>query len=64
MDTKILVGNFEGNRPLGRPRSRLENIIKIDIREKEWEVVDCINLAQDRGSGRTFVNTVIYLRVT
>jgi hypothetical protein len=37
---KILVGKPEGKRPLGRPKCRSENNIKIDLREMGWEVVD------------------------
>jgi hypothetical protein len=45
---KILVGNPEGKRPLGRPRRRWENNIKIDVREIGWDGMDWIDLAQDR----------------
>jgi hypothetical protein len=44
----ILVGKPEGKRPLGRPRHRWENNIRLDLREIWWEVVDWIYLAQDR----------------
>jgi hypothetical protein len=44
---KILVGSREG-RPLGRPRRRLENNIKMHLRELGWWVIDWISLAQDR----------------
>jgi hypothetical protein len=49
----------EGKRPLGRPRRRWENNIKIDHRELGWEGVDLIHLAQDRYQWRTLVNTIM-----
>jgi hypothetical protein len=55
---KILVGIPEGKRPLGRPRRRWEDNIRMDIREKKWEVVDWIHLAQDRNQWRVLVNMV------
>jgi hypothetical protein len=45
---KISVGKPEGKRPLGRPRRRLEDNIRLDIRELWWEDVDWIYLAQVR----------------
>jgi hypothetical protein len=45
---RILVGRPEGRRPLGRPRRRWEDNIKMDIQEVEWEGVDWIDMAQDR----------------
>jgi hypothetical protein len=42
---RILVGMLEGKRPLGRPRRRWVNNVKMDLREIGW---DCIDLAQDR----------------
>jgi hypothetical protein len=47
---KILVRKPEGKRPLGRPRSRWVDNIKMDVREIEWNGMDWINLAQDRTS--------------
>jgi hypothetical protein len=46
-----LVGKPEGKRPLGRRRRRRVCSIKIDLREIEWDVIDWIDLAQDRDSG-------------
>jgi hypothetical protein len=46
-----LVGMPEGKRPLGRPRRRWVNNIKIDLREIGWDGVDWIEMAQDRASG-------------
>jgi hypothetical protein len=60
---KILVGNPEGNRPLGRPRGRWVNNIKIYLREIGWGCMDWIDLAQDRDKWKTLVNTVMNLRV-
>jgi hypothetical protein len=48
---RIWVGKPEGKRPLGRPRRRWVDCIKIDFREIGWEGVDWIDLAQDRTSG-------------
>jgi hypothetical protein len=47
---RILVGKPERKRPLGGPRHRWVDNIKIDIREIGWDGVDWINLAQDRTS--------------
>jgi hypothetical protein len=58
-----LVGKPEGRRPLGRPRRRWEDNIKIDLREVGWGGVDWINLAQDRDRWRALVNTVMKLQV-
>jgi hypothetical protein len=45
---KVLVGKPERKRPLGRPRGRWEDGIKVDLRETGWERVKWIHLAQDR----------------
>jgi hypothetical protein len=60
---RILVGKPEGRRPLGRPRRRWENNIKMDLREVRWGGVDWIDLAQDRNRWRALVYTVMKLRV-
>jgi hypothetical protein len=60
---RALVGKPEGRRPLGRPRRRWEDNIKIDLREVGWGDMDWINLAQDRDRWRALVNAVINLRV-
>jgi hypothetical protein len=44
---RILVGKPEGKRPLGRPRRRWVDNIKIDLREIIWDAMDWIDLAQD-----------------
>jgi hypothetical protein len=59
----ILVGRPEGRRPLGRPRRRWEDNIKMDLREIGFEDVDWIHWAQDRNRCRALVNTVMNLRV-
>jgi hypothetical protein len=46
--SNILVQNFKGKRPLGRPRCRWENNIRMDLREMGWEDVDWMHLDQDR----------------
>jgi hypothetical protein len=59
----ILVLRPEGRRPLGRPRLRQEDNIKMDLREIEFGDVNWIHLAQDRDRWRAVVNTVMNLRV-
>jgi hypothetical protein len=59
---RILVGKPEGKRPLGRPRRKWENNIRMDLREIGWGGMDWIDLAQDREQWRAFVNTVMNLR--
>jgi hypothetical protein len=60
---RILVGKPEGRRPLGRSTCRWVDNIKIDLREKVWDGVDWVHLAQDRGQWRALVNTVTNLQV-
>jgi hypothetical protein len=60
---RVLVGRSEGKRPLGRPRLRWEDNIKMDLRETGIGGANCIQLAQDRVQWRAFVNTVMNLRV-
>jgi hypothetical protein len=55
---RILVGK----RPLERPRHRWEDGIRMDLGEIGWGNVEWIQLAQDRGRWRAFVNTVMNLR--
>jgi hypothetical protein len=59
----ILVRKPEGKRPLGRPRRRYEDNIRMDLREIGWEGVDWIHLAQDRNQCQALVNTVMNLRI-
>jgi hypothetical protein len=60
---RILVGKSEGKSPLGRPRRRWVDNIKIDLREIGWDGMDWIDLAQYRNQWRALVNTVMNLRV-
>jgi hypothetical protein len=60
---RILVGNSEGKRPLGRPRRRWADNIKRDLREIVWDGMGWIDLAQDRDQWRALVNAVMNLRV-
>ena len=59
----VLVGKPEGKRPLGRPRRRWEDNIKMDLQEAGRGCGDWIELAQDRDRWRTPVSTVMNLRV-
>jgi hypothetical protein len=54
----ILVGKPEGKRPLGRPRRRWVDSIKMDLREIGWDDVDWIDMAEDRDQWTALVNTV------
>jgi hypothetical protein len=56
---RVLVGRPRGNRPLGRPRCRWEDNIRLDLRETGINGVNWIWLAQDRVWWRAFVNTVM-----
>jgi hypothetical protein len=60
---RLFVGKSEGNRPLGRPRSRWVDNIKINLGEVGWGAVDRIGLAQDRDRWRALVRAVMKLRV-
>jgi hypothetical protein len=53
----------EGRRPLGRPRHRWEDNIKMDLREVGWVGMNWIELVQDRDSWQALVNTVMNLQV-
>jgi hypothetical protein len=56
---KLLVGMPERRRPLGRPRRRWVDNIKLDLREIGWYGMDWIDLVQDRDQWRALVNTVM-----
>jgi hypothetical protein len=58
------VGKPGGKRSLGGPRNRLENTIKMDIRETGWGGVEWINGTQDRDQWNAIANTIINLRVS
>ena len=62
-NNKVLVGKPEGKRPLGRPRRRWEDNIKMDLREVGGGCGDWMELAQDRGRWRALVSTVMKFRV-
>jgi hypothetical protein len=53
------VGKPQGKRPLGRPRHRWVDIVKMDLRETEWDGMFWIDLAENRDQRRALVNTVI-----
>jgi hypothetical protein len=57
----VLVGSPEGKRPLGRPKRRWEDNIKMDLMEIVIDGANWIKLAQDRVRWRSFVNTVMNL---
>jgi hypothetical protein len=60
---RVLIGRPEGKRPLGRPRRRWEDNIKMDLREIGIDGANWIQLAQDRVQWRAFVNMVMNHRV-
>jgi hypothetical protein len=57
------VGKLEGNRPLGRPRCRWVDNIRMDLGEVGCGDVDWIGLDEDRNRWRALVNSVLNLRV-
>jgi hypothetical protein len=60
---RILVGTSVGKRPLGRPRRRWEDNIKMGLKEVGIDGANLIRLAQNRSQWRAFVNRVMNLRV-
>jgi len=60
---RILVGKPEGKRPLGRPRRRWEDNIKMGLQELGCGGMEWIELAKDRDRWRPLVNAVINFRV-
>ena len=60
---KDLVGKTEGKRPLGRPRRRWVDNIRMDLQEVGCGYMDWIGLARDRDGWRTLVSAVMNLRV-
>jgi hypothetical protein len=60
---KVLVGKTEGKRPLGRPRRRWEDGIRMDLREIGWGSVEWTRLAQGRDRWRGVASAVMNLRV-
>ena len=65
IDFKLVIRSLcqEGKRPLGRPRRRCVDNIRIDLQEVECGYMDWIGLAQDRDRWRTLVGAVMNLRV-
>ena len=59
---RVLVGKPEGKRPLGRPRRRWKDNIKMDLQEVEGGCEDWMELAQDRDRWRALVSTVMNFR--
>jgi hypothetical protein len=60
---RILVGEPKRKRQLGRSRRRWVDNIKTNLRERGWDGIDWIDLAQDKDQWRALVNTVMNLRV-
>jgi len=60
---RVLVGKPEGRRPMGRPRRRWVDNIRMDVQEVGCVYMDWIGLAQDRDRRRTLVSAVMNLRV-
>jgi len=60
---RVLVGKPEGRSPLGRPRPRWVDNIRMDLQEVRCGYMDWIGLAQDRDSWRTLLSAVMNLRV-
>jgi hypothetical protein len=60
---RLLVGKPEGRRPLGRPRRRLLDDIRMDLVEVGWGDVDRNGLAQDRDRWRALVNSILNLQL-
>ena len=60
---RVLVGKPEGKRPLGRPRRRWVDNIRMDLQDVDCGYVDWIGLAQDRDGWRKLVNAVLNLQV-
>jgi hypothetical protein len=61
---RLLLGKPDGKRPLGRPRSRWLDNIRMDLEEVGWVDVVWIGLAKDRNRWRALVNSVLNLRVS
>jgi len=60
---RVLVGKPEGKRPLGRPRHRWEDSIKMDLQEVRCGRMDWIEVAQHRDRWRALANAVMNLRI-
>jgi hypothetical protein len=62
-ERRLLVGKPEGKRPLGRPRRRWVDNIRMDLGEMGWGGTEWIDLTQDRNRWRALVKAVLNLRV-
>jgi hypothetical protein len=60
---EVLVGKLEGKRPIGRPRRRGKDYIKMDLQDVGLGDIDWIDLAQDTDRWRALMNAVMNLRV-
>jgi hypothetical protein len=60
---RVLMGKPEGKRPIGKPRRRWKDGIRMALREIGWGGVEWIHLAQERDRWRAVVNAVMNLRV-
>jgi hypothetical protein len=60
---RFIGGKARGKAPLGRPRRRWADNIRVDLGEVGWRDVDWIGLAQDRNRWRALVNSLLNLRV-
>jgi hypothetical protein len=60
---RLFVGKPEGKKPLGRPRCRCVDNIRMELGEVGWGDVDWVGLAQDRNRWRALVNSVLNLQV-
>jgi hypothetical protein len=60
---RVLVGKPEGKGPLGNPRCRWEDNIKMDVQEVGWGVMDWFDMAHDRNRWHALVNAVMNIRV-
>ena len=60
---RVLMGNPEGKIPLGGPRPRWKDNIKMDLQEVECGGMDWIELPQDRDKWRALINALMNLRV-
>lgn len=60
---KILVGMPEGKKPVGNPKHRWRNNIKVDLKELGWWGIDWIKLTVDRDKQQAVINMVMYLLV-
>ena len=60
---RVLLGRTDGKRPLGRPRHRWEDNIKIDFKGVVWGGMDWIDLTKDRDTWWAYVNAIMIFRV-